>query len=401
MLKKIIDFLEDKIGYLIVLTVGIFFKDIINKDLIKYIIGGATLLFIIIVIVKHYLSMKEISKTPLNNNSARKLNSLLKAFSKSIKKLDNKLSDSKDFKIFFPEFDFLTDTVRNKKKTLEVTEKNREQVIKKICTDIISMKRILLEINKSEIRLTLGKFLIKHTRDDKQRAEAYVDFLGWTKILNNKSQGINDIKKGIEINEGRWKTLERNNNDNEANECIFDIVRGYRHLGTTYYTYKFGRTDVQKHINKAYEYLSKINSNVQVDTITYTRLVVGIRYNEILLKYYDVINGKVSKDQLQKITEEMTILYKAICPLDGEAKVINENLFQALNCQNLNKNYVKLDNVDNHRKVKVYSLYAVLTNNKKSNHTIKEIEKILNNNIYIDEAVELYIYDKINDISNI
>ena len=39
--------------------------------------------------------------------------------------------------------------------------------------------------------------------------------------------------------------------------------------------------------------------------------------------------------------------------------------------------------------------------NEKSIKPLKEIERILNENIYIDEAVELYIYGKINSIYNI
>lgn len=398
MINKVIDFLLNKIGYIIALTVGIFFKDIINKDYIIYIIGGALLLLIIVWFLKQCLTQKEISKTPLNNNSAHNLNLLLKKFCKSIKKMDKKLSGENDFHIYFPEFDFSTAKVSMKKEPLKVTADNKEQIIKKICTDIISLKRTLLEINKSEMRVKLGNFLIKHTQDDKQRAEAYTDFLGWTKILNDNEQGISDIKKGIEINEARWSTLKNKKKYNEANECIFDIVRGYRHLGTTYYTYKFSRTDVQKYINKAYEYLSKINNSVKVDTVTYTRLAVGIKYNEILLQYYDLIKGKISKDCLKDIIGEIEKLYKVMCLTNGKDDVKNEKLFNALNCESLNKDYIKLNDIDNHRKVKIYSLYAALSNNENSTRSIKKIESILNKNIYIDEAVELYIYNKINNI---
>ena len=82
MINKVIDFLLNKIGYIIALTVGIFFKDIINKDYIIYIIGGALLLLIIVWFLKQCLTQKEISKTPLNNNSAHNLNLLLKKSTK-------------------------------------------------------------------------------------------------------------------------------------------------------------------------------------------------------------------------------------------------------------------------------------------------------------------------------
>ena len=213
-------------------------------------------------------------------------------------------------------------------------------------------------------------------------------------IMNKESL----ILKGIEINEARWSTLKNKKKYNEANECIFDIVRGYRHLGTTYYTYKFSRTDVQKYINKAYEYLSKINNSVKVDTVTYTRLAVGIKYNEILLQYYDLIKGKISKDCLKDIIGEIEKLYKVMCLTNGKDDVKNEKLFNALNCESLNKDYIKLNDIDNHRKVKIYSLYEALSNNENSTQSMKKIESILNKNIYIDEAVELYIYNKINNI---
>ena len=64
----------------------------------------------------------------------------------------------------------------------------------------------------------------------------------------------------------------------------------------------------------------------------------------------------------------------------------------------INKDYMKLNDIDNQRKVKIYSLYAALSNNENSTRSMKKIESILNKNIYIDEAVELYIYDKINNI---
>ena len=76
----------------------------------------------------------------------------------------------------------------------------------------------------------------------------------------------------------------------------------------------------------------------------------------------------------------------------------NEKLFDALDCNVLDKDYIKFNDIDNHRKVKIYSLYAALSNNENSTRSMKKIESILNKNIYIDEAVELYIYDKINNI---
>ena len=71
------------------------------------------------------------------------------------------------------------------------------------------------------------------------------------------------------------------------------------------------------------------------------------------------------------------------------------DLYTAINEKKLNKNYMDINYIDNHRKIKICSLYAILFGNPSSKQSLKEVENILDSNIYIDEAIELYIYSKL------
>lgn len=393
MFKKVVDFLENKIGYLVALTVGIFFEEILNKVWIMYILGVTSSLFIILLVVKYYLSQKEIFKTPLNNNSARKLNLFLRKFCKTIKKLDRNLENKDQFIIFFPEFDFTQNAIYINRNQIKVNSKNRSQVISKVCDNIISLKRILLEINKSEIRIMLGNFLVKYSNDDKKRADGYIDFLGWTKILNEQKQGIIDIEKGIELCKVKRETCKNKLDNQGFNDYTLKIIRGYRHLGTTYYTYKFdkNRCSVEESINAAYKYLTEINCDNDEIKKQYTGLVIGIKYNSILLQYYNYVEKSLSRTELNKIKKQIKILYEFTYKQNLELLKEMKNL-------KLNVEYIDADSIDKHRKIKICSLYSILNENKESKDCMKEIEDILDQNIYIDEAIELYIYDKINNI---
>ena len=66
------------------------------------------------------------------------------------------------------------------------------KICQEICTTIISLQRILLQLEQHNLRIKLGKYVIKYSEDIDQVIAAYVDFLGWTNIL------LGDVKKGLD-----------------------------------------------------------------------------------------------------------------------------------------------------------------------------------------------------------
>lgn len=394
--KKINGFLQYIIGIFAISVLDFIFSNHDNNQKMYniYHIVGTILFFlsllgwIITIVISRYLDYKEISSGPLNNESGKNLNKLLKRYAKFLKKYSNNLSKYDKFNIKIPTFDFSVSNNNKRftfdKKTIDLNNRNVHTT--KICNTIMSLKRILLEINKSSLRIKFGQFVVNNSTNINQKIESYIDLLGWSKLLNGNSDGIKDINEGIKKCEGIILD-SKNPISNQAKIYYnFQIIRAYRHLATTYYTYKIDKDNIKLNINKAFNYLSQLTNLSSDDEKQYTRLAVGLKYNSILFDYYEYLYN--NKTNMNIIKDNIKNLYDSIYSNN------NISLYTAINENNLNSNYLNINFIDNHRKIKICSLYAIIFDKNSSKIPLIEVEKILDNNIYIDEAIELYIYSK-------
>jgi len=264
------------------------------------------------------------------------------------------------------------------------------KICQEICTTIISLQRILLQLEQHNLRIKLGKYVIKYSEDIDQVIAAYVDFLGWTNIL------LGDVKKGLDyVRVGMEYIDYKLSHTEKGSDAYYKYIvlkaRALRHIGTTYYTYKTSKdTFVKESLQEALKLLDNEEAVKYYDEHpdkkgSYEKMMFGLKYNDLLYDYYVALENKdKSGDTLNSICLKVNDLLKSV---DG--------------CE-----------VDDHRLVKILTFKNQVERNvmvlsgdlsdaqydswwKEYKRDLFEIEKILNKNIYFDEAMEVYIYQKI------
>lgn len=254
--------------------------------------------------------------------------------------------------------------------------------------DIDDLRRILLQLSKHKLRIKLGEYVLKYSNNERERIDSYLDDIGWTCVLmGNNKKGFNYIEQGLILIDGVLNSYTDDvKKDDRYYEYVILKARALRHLGTTYYTYRTAKEKVKDYLEKALSLINAedvINYYLNNNKKKYYQMKNGVEFN---LLYFDFLNNKNNKITDQKLKD----LYKDITiQIDELDRQINE------------------DNVnDNHRCVKSRAfriqLFSLINDEsfKKEHYNINdtdfdEIEKVLNKNIYFDEALENYLELKI------
>ena len=114
-------------------------------------------------------------------------------------------------------------------------ETQSKQVCREICATIMSIQRILLQLEQHNLRIKLGKYVIKYSDNIDEVIAAYVDFLGWTNILlGDVKKGLDYVNIGLEYINYKLDTSEKESDDYYKYALL--KARALRHIGTTYYT---------------------------------------------------------------------------------------------------------------------------------------------------------------------
>ncbi len=420
--------------------------------LIKTYPAGTLLFFCIIVIaviawlcINHYRSYREISVTPINNVSSRVLHKLFKKLNKMFNKLI-RCYNKTDFQIKVPYYDEKNGKVLCKSQTIQ---NYKDPFLDKIADECLCLKRILLELGQEKLRIKIGLFLQKYKKFNYE-GDAEIDYIGWTKLLNDNSSGVVAIKETIEKLRSEYVAAISAQEYSDANKLALKISRAYRHLGTTYYTYHFLKKynlQLDECIKKGMNWLNVsryvtdeeieakkkdvlglvfVGKNGDLDEELqkqYTRLAVGIKYNECLMYYYISSdkreNNHYRLDCLKTAQNMIDKLFNAIYEYDlyldeilvrkdkhkndKNLKDFDKKLYKLLNEPHIEESYLQIDYIENHRKVKIYSLFIEIFINDKSKkdkveYARNKIKKILDDNIYIDEAMEMFVFNEINKL---
>lgn len=262
------------------------------------------------------------------------------------------------------------------------------KIAQAIIDEIFSINRVLLQLEQHHIRIRLGKYVAKYTNSEILQIRAYTDLIGWTYILlGNNSKGHEAIGTAISIIDNRigdsGKIPDGMSMD-KFYEYLFLKVRALRHLGTTYYTYK--NIDSYSYLEQAMEILNKYDFERNFrDKAALENMRFGILNNMYLSMFYKFVE-KDDKDKrgLEDIKNMLIDVEKSIAEL----------------------NSLPSDKQDKHRFVKLTALKCQLTKAldvcglKKLDveaveRDMERVENILNKNIYFDDAIEVYINQKV------
>ena len=307
-----------------------------------------------------------------------------------------------------------------------------------IIEGINDIERMLLQLEQHNNRITLGKYVAAYAEDELMQAKGYVDLMGWSNILiGHTKDGVKAIKQGIDLLDEQLasptiKALERIAEDKKAKiaeiekHIAFDEVseqhiqklnerkqelvdsldkllhnetaqrkyklllfkaRAYRHLGSTYYTYKYFHDAKTQTSPKIIEYLQTakdiLNSLIgKISQADYDKMMDGVENNYWLCQLYDYIHcGKKCAKTIDEVNGILGEVNAKIATFEGNAKPDKHRLLKlyALRCQ-LNKALqIKTGNINMDELV----------------GDLKQIEQTLNKNIYFDDATEVYINEKI------
>ncbi len=326
------------------------------------------------------------------------------------------------------------------KKMLKLaTYEESQKVFNLIYGTVKDMERILLQLEQHELRVKLGEYVVKYSTDIDKTIHAYVDYLGWTYVLLDKNKkGFQAIQNGLHLIDykinvskaGHEKYCELKKAGEEipatilkehVDYCEYTLqkARALRHLGTTYYTYRSFKENFVKetfkkeelHKKGVWNFENTVNPYVKYklaeglnllqeesvieyfnETIerqkTYSKMVFGIKYNDLLYDYYVAIYKNIqSVETYVRINEQLNLL-------DEEIK---KSGFDD------NHRLIKILTLKNQLKHKIYNqqdeaganIEKVDDMNKLLAKDLKTIESVLNQNIYFDEAMEVYVCQKI------
>lgn len=265
-------------------------------------------------------------------------------------------------------------------------QKNRE-VYNEIYSTVDDMKRILLQLEQHRFRIQFGKYVTKISSNIDHVINAYIDYIGWTNVLlGDNKRGFDAINQAIELLDYKLESLKEKNDD--YYRYILLKARALRHIGTTYYTYKSSKdTFVKEKLIEARALITKedvINYYKNSPKFNdYEKMIAGIDYNLVLYDFYVAID--------HNDTNEKTInsLKDRIIVLENTARDSKDmhRLAKVLTLKNQLER--KLIDQGYYKDKSTAALGKIYVDD------IKQIEKILNNNIYFDEAMEAYVCQKI------
>lgn len=330
-------------------------------------------------------------------------------------------------------------------KMVKLADMNESRLVfNKIYDTIHDIERILLQLEQHDLRIKFGKYIVKYSIDIDKTIHAYVDYIGWTNVLLGKNEkGFKAIKKGldlieykIKINEpGHLKYIELKEKGEEISEyyemqhveyCenVLQKARTLRHFGTTYYTYRshsdsfvkeeFKSDKAKDKKNELWTYENTVNpfvKNKLAEAIklmeeesvkeyfdrtqklkeTYFKMVFGLKYNDLLYDYYVALyKNDESLERFIDLDRELEELRKEVdvCGFDDNHRLIKIlTLKNQLQHKIINKSTLK-SNIKTEKEL-------LDKWNETLSSDLKTIEKVLNKNIYFDEAMEVYVCQKV------
>lgn len=262
------------------------------------------------------------------------------------------------------------------------------QIAQAIIEEIFSINRVLLQLEQHHIRIRLGKYVARYTNSEIQQIKAYTDLIGWTYILlGDNRRGHEAISTAINIINNRIGSSGEIPDGMTADkyyEYLFLKVRALRHLGTTYYTYK--NIDSYSYLESAMEILDKYDfEHNYKDKAALENMRFGILNNMYLSMFYKFVE-KDDRDKrgLEDIKNMLIDVERNIAELDKlPPEKQDKHRFvklTALKCQ-----LTKALDVCGLRRIDVCAVEK----------DMERVESILNKNIYFDDAIEVYINQKV------
>ena len=288
-----------------------------------------------------------------------------------------------------------------------------------VLNSIKEMNRALLVLEQYDTRIYLGKYVLKHSSNVYDCADALIDYKGWTYALIGKREKFQEcVKNGIKLLDDYRKGNELE--DEEKEKVHFKLARAYRHLGSEVVTAKHDSDKAKEYNNQALEelkcfdyldeksikeaYEEHKNKELYNKKMEQLRKVeemrVGIEYGILNANYFIITNRK-SNDKGKELAKE---LLKCISDARGliERSKSFSNPHRYLKCILLQNEFLKLleptlsEEVQEEYKSDIEELFGKQKDIKKYvcklfDDNTAVVDDVFRNAIYADEMMEIYI----------
>ncbi len=307
----------------------------------------------------------------------------------------------------------------------EVTkdDKSQEQILKlnkTVLTSISEINRALLVLEQYDTRIYLGDYVLGHSSNVLECADALIDYKGWTYALIGKLDKFNEsVNEGIILLKDYLTKNEKLDYDMES-KIHLKLARAHRHLGSEVISAKKDSKNAIEENNKA---LAELNvfEDLTVESIEkqfkedkkedvrdnklkllakVEEMRVGIYYGILNAQLFE-INERRSKDVDVNLAKDLLVYIKQTRELIEKSKGFS-NPHRYLKCILLENEFLKIleptlsTNVQEVCKEELKELFGEQEDIKKyickrfDNNT-EVADKAFDNAIYADEMMEIYI----------
>ncbi|MDD3127254.1 MAG: hypothetical protein PHT27_06535 [Candidatus Izemoplasmatales bacterium] len=282
--------------------------------------------------------------------------------------------------------------------------KNEEDTIK----TVHSLSRHLLLIGEYNVRYKMGKLIYKYSKNNLYRMSALIDEIGWTAVLMGKKKSVYYIQQAIEMgsfNISKPKdNYEVNIYDQNYNSYhqLFLAARAFRHIASTGFVELIERKEISlkglaicDYLFKNIDKLPKDINSEKIETMK-----AGIDYGLGVI-YLNCFKENDIKDYNERVTNLMNAyaynrLSKVVAFKNRDMHryvkclLIENEIYDAMASQNMFIEEIKKfakDRMDCEGMSELDS--KIYTKN------LEIVEDILNHSIYIDEAYEIFLQEKL------
>ncbi len=277
-----------------------------------------------------------------------------------------------------------------------------------ILDEVKSISRPLLLLGEYKVRYLIGKKISQNTRDDEVKMRYMMDEMGWTSVLMGKERAIKEIEAAMDVFpveiviKNKKRVMDYTHKSDADLRKLFLVVRAKRHLASTPFL------TIEKKLSNALDALTIMDYLKKVDYIDNIipehkrkEMLAGIHYalGETYYQkahtfwkekglHYDVYEYLASSFKYARLTSKASKLFenqhRYLKALLLENSLIN--LFQEINRPtDFKKATEALEFSTDLAEMTLQDLHQ----------NIATIEALLNTSIYVDEAFEIYLKQKI------
>ena len=269
-----------------------------------------------------------------------------------------------------------------------------------VLRSINETNRALLVLEQYDVRIDLGDYVLKHSFVELQRAEALIDYKGWTySLLGKTSKFKSSVEEGIQVINNYLNKKEDLDKKNTT-KAIYLLARAYRHLGSDIVIAKKSPEEARLNNKRAQEVLERIDSDTLKNDQKMQEMLVGIQYGILNADYFDIHNRYKDGNKEQLVDEILPKIIEARGLVEASKDFPNPH--RHLKCVLLENEFLKMleplldENLIEKHKELLTDFFGESDNLRKTicdlfdNNTSIALEAF-KRAIYADEMMETYI----------